>query len=349
MGGSLAKALQQKLDVEITAVDKDENSLKYAVEDRVIIDGKSSIEEIDLQKFDYIIFCTPIEQTLQMIREIDGKVKASCIVTDIGSTKQQVMETAREVSYDFIGGHPMVGSEKVGYANSKAHLFENAYFILTPMEGTPIQTIEQLKSMISSIGSIPMVMGAEQHDLYTAVVSHVPHIIASALVHNALYFAKDDELLLKLAAGGFKDMTRIASSNPSLWRNISISNREKIVMVLNHFLDNVSRYKEELAQHREDFIFRYFDEAKETRDGMQEMTHSDNEKQFALMVDIEDKPGMIAKISTLLYENGINIKNIGIIHNREFVNGVLKIIFENQRDQSISYEILRKQSYSVSK
>lgn len=349
MGGSLAKALQQKLDAEITAIDKDENSLKYAVEDGVIIDGKVCIEEIDLQKFDYIIFCTPIEQTLQMMRKIDGKVKESCIVIDIGSTKQQVMETAKEVSYDFIGGHPMVGSEKVGYANSKAHLFENAYFILTPMEGTPTQIIEQLKNIISLIGSIPMVMEAEQHDLYTAVVSHVPHIIASALVHNALYFAKEDDLLLKLAAGGFKDMTRIASSNPSLWKNISISNREKIVMVLNQFLDDVSLYKEQLDHYREDFIFRYFNEAKETRDGMQEMIHSDNEKQFALMVDIEDKPGMIAKISTLLYENGINIKNIGIIHNREFVNGVLKIIFENQRDQSISHEILRKQSYSVSK
>jgi len=349
MGGSLAKALRQRVEVTITAVDKDQASLKLALEQGVIHHGEENIDHLPIQDFDLIIFCTPIEHTLHLMKKINGKVNEHCIVTDIGSTKEQVMETAKTVDYYFIGGHPMVGSEKIGYIHSKAHLFENAYFILTPTDDIPLQKISAFQKIITAIGSIPITMTPEKHDLYTAVISHVPHIIASALVHNAIHFAEEDQVLLKLAAGGFKDITRIASSNPELWKHISLSNQEKISQVIAHFLEDVQQYKKQLLEKNEDYLFDYFSKAKETRDQMVDTVTTDIPTEYSLMVDIEDRPGMIAKISTLLYEHGINIKNIGIIHNREFVNGVLKIVIESQTDQLLAYEVLQKGAYSVYK
>ncbi len=347
MGGSLAKALHNRMKVKITAVDKDHASLMLALKEGTIDAAETNIEHLPIEQYDIIIFCTPIEQTIQFMKLIDGKVNDACIVTDIGSTKEQVMDTAQELHYNFVGGHPMVGSEKYGYEHSKAHLYENAYFILTPPDDFPSNKINELQKILQAIGSIPVIMEPKKHDLYTAVISHVPHVIASALVHSALHFAQKDGMLLKLAAGGFKDITRIASSNPELWKHITLSNKRKISEVIDQLLNDVSEYKKHLLENNGEYISQYFSEAKETRDHIQDTMNTDIPIEYSLNVDIEDKPGMIARLSTLLYEHGINIKNIGIIHNREFVNGVLKIIFDNRTDQELAYNVLQKKFYYV--
>lgn len=348
MGGSLAKALQSKWDVTITGVDQDQTTIETAMAERTIQYGLNHLETLSWEVFDLIIFCTPIEITLQWMERIDGKVKDTATVIDIGSTKGQVMQLAAKVNYDFIGGHPMVGSEKSGYIHSKGHLFENAYFILTPLEQSKEEKITLLYEMIDAIGAMPITMDAEQHDLFTAVISHVPHIIASALVHMIKEF-DHKEVLIKLAAGGFKDITRIASSSPHLWQHISLSNKEKIDLVLKQLLTTIDEYKQRLSEENNDYLFTYFSKAKEMRDQIVDTVNTDIPKQYALIVDIEDRPGMIAKISTLLYEHQINIKNIGIIHNREFENGCLKIILENRLDQVSAYQVLQKHEYLVFK
>lgn len=347
MGGSLAKALKSNIKVSITGIDIDKITLDQALSDEVIDEGKTEIDSVEWGNFDLIIFCTPIKQTIQFMKFIDGKINNSCIVTDIASTKEQVMESAKEIDYHFIGGHPMVGSEKNGYNHSKAHLFENAYFILTPPKGIPSDKLNNLKEILSSIGSIPISLSPEKHDLFTAVISHVPHVVASALVNLANAFDQEDQILLKLAAGGFKDITRIASSNPNLWKYITLTNRERIDQVLQHFLDDLTYYKQQLSNNNEEYIFNYFSEARDTRDVLVDSVNTVIPNKYNLIVDIVDKPGMIAKISTILYEDGINIKNIGIINNREFENGCLEIILENKQDLTLAYEILKQKNYLI--
>jgi len=347
MGGSLAKALQQKFDLKITAVDSDKSSIESALLEGVIEAGFTQIDNLQWDLFDIIILCTPIGPTLDLMKQLNGKVSKSVIVIDIGSTKQEIMEAAKHLDYDFVGGHPMVGSEKFGYQHSKAHLFENAYFVLTPPEGIKQEKLNQLIEMVEEIGSIPAIMSPEQHDLITAVISHVPHVVAASLVHMANDFESEDKLLLELAAGGFKDITRIASSNPNLWKQITLSNKGKINKVLEKLVINLNEYREQLDSQNEAFILDYFSTAKETRDKLKETVNTDIPSQFSLIVDIEDKPGMIARISALLYENGINIKNIGIIHNREFENGCLKITVESKQDQSLAYNILKEKTFPV--
>lgn len=348
MGGSLAKALKQKFDLNITAIDSDKATIEAALSDGTIQIGETSIDNLQWNLFDIIILCTPIETTLDLMKQLDGRVSKSAIVIDIGSTKQEIMKAAEVLDYDFVGGHPMVGSEKYGYAHSKAHLFENAYFVLTPKVGINQYKIEMLIEVIEGISSIPVIISPDQHDLITAVISHVPHVVAASLVHMANDFESDDQLLLKLAAGGFKDITRIASSNPKLWQEITLSNKEKINKVLEKLIRNLNEYREQLNSQNEAFILDYFGIAKRIRDNLKETVNTDIPSQFSLIVDIEDRPGMIARISTLLYEHGINIKNIGIIHNREFENGCLKIIVENKLDQILSHNILKEEGFSIS-
>ncbi len=347
MGGSLAKVLKQKFDFIITAVDSDKSSIEAALLEGIIQAGETRIDNLQWDLFDIIILCTPIGPTIELMKQLDGKVSKSAIVIDIGSTKQEIMEVAKNLDYDFIGGHPMVGSEKFGYSYSKAHLFENAYFVLTPSDRVKQEKLNQLIKIIEEIGSIPVIMTPEQHDLITAVISHVPHVVAASLVHMAKDFESEDRFLLKLAAGGFKDITRIASSNPNLWKQITLSNKDKINSVLEKLIINLNEYKAQLNLQNEDYILNFFSAAKNTRDDLKETVNTDIPSQFSLIVDIEDKPGMIAKISTLLYENGINIKNIGIIHNREFENGCLKIIVENKQDQLLAFNILKEKTFSA--
>lgn len=347
MGGSLAKVLKQKFDFIITAVDSDKSSIEAALLEGVIQTGETQIDNIQWDLFDIIFLCTPIGPTIDLMKQLNGKVSKSAIVIDIGSTKQEIMGLAKNLDYDFVGGHPMVGSEKFGYFYSKAHLFENAYFVLTPSDRVKQEKLNQIIEMIEEIGSIPVIMNPEQHDLITAVISHVPHVVAASLVHMANDFESEDRFLLKLAAGGFKDITRIASSSPNLWKQITLSNKEKINSVLEKLIINLNEYKAQLNLQNEDYILNYFSLAKNTRDELKETVNTDIPSQFSLIVDIEDKPGMIAKISSLLYENGINIKNIGIIHNREFENGCLKIIVENKQDQLLAFKILKNKTFSA--
>lgn len=349
MGGSLAKALRQKFDFRITAVDSDKSAIDGALSDGVIQTGLTEIDKLQWNLFDLIILCTPIGPTIDLMVQLNGKVSKSAIVIDIGSTKQEIMDAAKQLDYDFIGGHPMVGSEKFGYLYSKVHLFENAYFVLTPPKGIKQENLNQLIEIIEGIGAIPVIISPEQHDLITAVISHVPHVVAASLVHMANDFESEseDRILLELAAGGFKDITRIASSNPNLWKQITLSNKEKINNVLERLIVNLNQFREQLNTQNETFILNYFSTAKATRDKLKETVSTDIPSQFSLIVDIEDKPGMIARISTLLYENEINIKNIGIIHNREFENGCLKIIIESKQDQALAYDILKEKNFLV--
>ena len=347
MGGSLAKALRQKIPVTITAVEQDKNVIDKSIKEGTIQYGETDFNQTEWGIFDFIIFCTPVEPTIRMMKKLNGKINENCIVTDIGSTKSEIIETAKGINYEFIGGHPMVGSEKNGYDNAKAHLYENAYFVITPLITTSKAKIERLKELILSIGSIPVEVSPEKHDLVTAVISHVPHIVASALVNMVTEFSREDDIMYKLAAGGFKDITRIASSSPDLWKQISVSNQEKINIVLKKFILSISEYSKKLDDYNEEYIYKYFAGAKSTRDQFQEAISTDIPNQFSLIVDIEDIPGMIAKISNLLYEEGINIKNIGIIHNREFENGCLKIIFDKKHDQTLAFKILKNNFYQV--
>ena len=239
----------------------------------------------------------------------------------------------------------MAGSEKSGYAFSSDHLFENAYYILTPADEAGFDKIGNCMELIGSIGALPMILTWEEHDYITAAISHLPHLVASALVNLIQKLDSPSEHMKTIAAGGFKDITRIASSSPAMWQEICMENPENISGVLDEFIRLIVQEKYLIDQRSGEDIYNMFACSSAYRDSFNDLSCGPIKKEYTIYCDILDETGAIATIATILSMNRISIKNIGIINNREFDDGVLKIDFYEEEDQKKAAEQLRKRNY----
>ncbi|MHB8061388.1 MAG: prephenate dehydrogenase/arogenate dehydrogenase family protein [Ruminiclostridium sp.] len=349
IGGSLAKAFRQEnKNLKIYAVDSCTSSLRLAEAEGVIEMG---FEEccFEIWNSDIIFICTTVRKAIQFITQLSGNVREDCIITDVASTKGEICQYIEDLEKPpiFIGGHPMAGTEKSGYSNAFAHLFENAYYVLTPTKTAAEAAISTLESLLSGIGAIPIIVAPEKHDLVTGCISHVPHIIASALVTLAENKGNDTELIKLLAAGGFKDITRIASSNPTMWENVVLSNGTIVIDLLNACKNIVDEMINNIKSSNNKEIYNFFDNAKAFRDSFSTTSVGLIPRNFELIADVKDEPGIIGKIATLLGNNGINIKNINVSNSREFEQGCLRITLSDQNNTDRAFEILSDFSYKV--
>jgi prephenate dehydrogenase len=351
IGGSLAKALKERLDItEITAVDVSAQSINQALAEGYITKGSTEIND-DVYNSDLIFICTPVKNAIEYIKKLSGKVCANCIITDVASTKSEIVNFVNSMDNPprFIGGHPMAGTEKSGFTSSLSHLFENAYYILTPSKSTQENDIDTMCNIIKHIGGIPVITSADDHDFVTATISHVPHIIASALVNLVAKTDYPDGKMQTLAAGGFKDITRIASSSPEMWENVVLSNTQKIKGVLDTFVETLNEFKQLMDSNDSSGINNYFRAAKELRDSI-----PDNRKGLLIslneiIVDIVDRPGIIGEIATILGDSGVNIKNINVSNSREFEQGCLRITLPDFESVKNAVALLSSQGYKVYK
>ncbi len=349
IGGSLAKAFRQRNeDLKIYALDSCSSSLTLAESEGVIDKGFMECYP-EIWNSDIIFVCTPIRSAIEFIGQLSGSIKQGCIITDVASTKGEICDYIEGLENPpiFIGGHPMAGTEKSGYLNAFAHLFENAYYVLTPTKASTETAITTLKVLLDSIGAIPIIVSPEKHDIVTGCISHVPHIIASALVTLAKDYSRDTELIKLLAAGGFKDITRIASSNPTMWENIVLSNSTIVIDLLNDCKRIIDRVIGNIENSDNKQIHQFFDVAKVFRDSFSATSTGLIPQSFELIADIKDEPGVIGKIATLLGSNGINIKNINVSNSREFEQGCLKITLSDQNNTDRAFKILSDFSYKV--
>jgi len=350
IGGSIVKAIQKYgLSECVAAYDTDTEAVKMALRENTVQIAAGDIDD-SFRECDIIFICVPVDAIPQVIHKLSRIAGRSCILTDAGSTKSGIMSEVRRMSLrcPFIGGHPMAGSEASGYVSSRAGLFENAYYILTPMDGTDKACIERLAGFVRAFGGLPVVMEPSVHDYVTAAVSHVPHVLASALVNTIRQLDGEDKLMHTLAAGGFKDITRIASSSPAIWKSICKANRVNIIDLLLKVEEELSAFRECLAEGKEHELDRFFASAKEYRDSFSEKRLGAIYKTYDITLDVEDKPGVIAAIAVELGGRQINIKNIGISNSREMEGGAMEICFYDRESQVKSYNILKAAGYSVS-
>jgi prephenate dehydrogenase len=353
IGGSIARALK-KINTEyyLYAFDyhKDNPStdLITALSDGVLDAVTSTLEE-GFPDCDLIFLCAPVISNIAYLKQIQPLLKPTCILTDVGSVKGNIHAAVKDIGLEeqFIGGHPMTGSEKIGYLNSYAMLLENAYYILTPTGKTPEKMVKLLYRLVESMGSIPIILGAEEHDEITAAISHVPHIIAAQLVNLVRESDDTSEKMRALAAGGFKDLTRIASSSPIMWQNICLTNSVEIKRLLDRYIEYLQVASNALATMDGNYLYQMFDTAGEYRSAIPNKSIGLMKKLFEIYLDIMDEAGAIATIATLLASNQISIKNIGIIHNREFEEGVLKIEFYEEQAQRKASALLNRHSYRI--
>lgn len=349
IGGSIAKALKQNIpDCHITAYDISGETLELAVSQYIVDAATSQIDESFLI-CDYIFLCAPVQKNDSNLLKIKEFMKPECILTDVGSVKTNIHEhiKAADLETNFIGGHPMAGSERFGFANSKASLLENAYYILTPTTKTPAEKLESFRELVLQTGAIPLILDYKQHDYITAAISHLPHVIAASLVNLVHDSDSDDGTMKMVAAGGFKDITRIASSSAQMWQQICLTNTDNISHLLDKYITSLRNIQNQLQNRNGDSLYQLFDSAREYRESFVNTSSGPIKRSYVLTVDIADQAGSLAAITTILAVNGINIKNIGITHNREQEYGALRLEFYDETAIEKAKELLTQRSYLI--
>jgi len=354
IGGSLALALREHDCVErLTAVDPDGAARDHAVKAEVVDEAYEELADA-VEGADLIVFATPVRQTCAMLRELATlPLRDGCIITDVGSTKEEICTEARRVlpsSLHFIGGHPMAGSEKSGVQAASVRLFENAIYVLTPFVDTDEVALYKLSEVLKRIKAQVLVLSPETHDRVVAAISHVPHVIAAQLVDQvATLSTQDDEgkLYTKLAAGGFRDVTRIASGNPAMWRDIVLSNKMVIRELLDDWKASIDQFMTMLSEESGHEVEHFFQRAAQFRDALPAKSRGAVRSVYEISLDVVDQPGVIGTIGTLMGMHQINLNSVSLLESREDDNGQLLISFISRRDMEAGARVLLVNGFKV--
>lgn len=349
IGGSIARAIRHFYpDTEIIASSRTRATVEQAVLDGVVNRIPDTVNE-DFRDCDYIFLCAPVSSNAKYLEQLKPIIAPSCIITDVGSTKCDIHAKVEELGMEanFIGGHPMAGSEKTGYANSKRILIENAYYVITPTAQVPKKAVEKYRDFVASLKALPLVLDYRTHDYVTAGISHLPHIIASSLVNLVKDSDTEDGIMKTVAAGGFKDITRIASSSPEMWEQICMTNRKNISSILADYIASLSKIRQQLDDAEAGAIYHLFETSRDYRNSLPVRGSGPIQRIFEIYCDMVDETGGIATLATILASNQINLKNIGIVHSREFIEAVLRIEFYDEPSMRQAADILRKYRYVI--
>ena len=269
IGGSLALALKKTgFCQRIVGAGRTEGTLKKAVELGVVDDYETDFS-LAVKEADIIVVAVPLSAMKNVFEKIAPALSSSAIVTDAGSAKQSVIKDAEaafgESSSRFVAGHPISGTEKSGVTAAFTELYENRKVILTPVENTDADAVELVSAMWQAAGADVEMMGAQHHDMVLAGTSHLPHVLAFGLV-DCLNSLEDVDEIFRFAAGGFRDFTRIASSDPVMWRDICLSNRDDILAMMKKYEDELKTISSALQENDGDALIDIFSRAKMARD-----------------------------------------------------------------------------------
>lgn len=346
IGGSMAKAIHERIPaMRIFAVDKCEDYIAAALKDGVISDGGGDITK-ELCRSDLIMICTPISTIPGIIKTVASLSDPDTLISDAASVNKFICDFADTVpGIRYVSTHPMAGSEKMGYFTAFSYLFENACTIISPCKNSDKKGVDDLFELYSAIGAMPIEVSPQRHDEAAAVISHLPHIVASALV-NLLKESDTDGLAHKFAAGGFKGITRIASSTPEMWADISLKNSEPLLSTLDDLIDMLKIYRESIADDNADKLLSLLSSSKAERD---DLSGSGGiiAPEYRLFVDVEDKVGATSRISGILTDAGISIKNIAVQNSREYEGGIMTLSLGSASETERACRLLNSNGISA--
>lgn len=350
IGGSLGLAWRRQGAARVVAgIDLSPDILRRAAEIGAIDEGTTDLAE-GVRGADLVVLATPIGAVLEMAPALAGLLAPGTVVMDVGSTKGAVCRRMREVlppGVVFVGGHPMAGSEGQGIEAADPYLFQNAVFVLTPGEGVPAAVLEDLRALVSLTGAEVALMDPDLHDRAVAAVSHLPQLVAVALVDAAAAAEAESPGVLALAAGGFRDTTRITASPAGIWLDILDSNREAVLEMLGRFraaLDGLEAAVRAADRRR---IEAAFTRAREVRGRLPRRPKGLLPAYFELVVTVEDRPGVIGRLAGVLGERGVNIEDIEILRLREGEGGTIRLGFATEDECSRAFAVLAGHGYKV--
>jgi prephenate dehydrogenase len=347
IGGSVGLALRRS-GVSVRAFDRDAAHAAAALEagavDELALDLATAVVGADLT-----VVAVPVGHVADVV--VEALDAGAGLVTDVGSVKAPVVaavEAARpDAAPRYIGGHPMAGSEQEGLAGASADLFVGATWVLTPTPRTDPAVFADVRGWVSDLGAEAIAVAPELHDALVAVVSHVPQLAASTLMNVANRGNDEHSVLLRLAAGGFRDMTRIASSHPAIWPDICLANRDAIVGALDSYLDELTRVRTIVADGDRDALLTLLADARAARRNLPTGLPVE-ETLVELRVPVPDREGVIAEVTTLAARFGINIADLEIAHSLEGRAGVLVLVVAERNLDAFEGALL-EHGYHVSR
>lgn len=346
IGGSFALALAAAApDAVIVGHDPDEGGLAAALE-RGAIHEATATPEAAVAGASLVVLAMPVDLIPDACRALADHVPPGAVVTDVGSAKLGVVGAGEEVfGGRFVGGHPMAGSERHGIDAADAGLFSGAWWILTPTERTSSGAYSRVRDLVRSLGALPVALAPAIHDGLIARLSHVPQLAASALVSTAAA-GGDGEELLSLAAGGFRDVTRIAASSPDLWVAILRSNRAAVLDGLGGLRNSLEDVEDMISGERWDDLRTYLAEARTAR--LELFARPDLKGEpVTLALPVQDRPGLLAEVTTAAGRLGANIEDLRIIHSTEGGRGRLEMVIAGADRAAALAEELRGLGYRV--
>lgn len=298
---------------------------------------------------DIVFICTPVGSIVEIAREAAKAMKKNSVLTDVGSTKSAIVDKIESSLPDdifFIGGHPMAGSENYGIENAQADLFNGSCYILTPTQKTNTQAFQLLHSLLTKTGADVIAINADKHDRIVASMSHLPHIVAASLVNLADKEESRKENWLAIAAGGFKDTTRVAASSTHLWLDICLENKTAIVNSLKEFKEVLDCMTDLIEREDRVALRNKLEQARNARLSMATAGEKEIEQFRDLFIPVKDKPGVISDITLTIGEIGLNIADIEIVHSGENAGSIrISLIGENEAKKAA--QALKDKGYSV--
>lgn len=325
IGGSLGKALV-RAGYEVVGFDADRERLATAVEEGAVSAVAASVEEAATGAA-FAVVAVPVSAVAPLVvAALDAGAE---VVTDVGSVKAPVVrevERARpEVAARYVGGHPMAGSEQEGLAGADPDLFQGATWVLTPTAVTDPAAFTRLRALLGELGAEVVAVDPVHHDELVARVSHLPHLAAGTLMLLAAGGTDDTRPLLRLAAGGFRDMTRIAAGHPGIWPDICAENRDAIVAAFDEYLARLGEVREAVARGDRQALLELLETAREARVNLPVGAERVGPL-VELRIPVPDRPGVLAEVTTLAGQLGVNIEDLEIAHSLEGAAGVIVMV-----------------------
>ncbi|MEX2116044.1 MAG: prephenate dehydrogenase/arogenate dehydrogenase family protein [Bacteroidota bacterium] len=348
IGGSLGMAVRKNFpEVLVTGVDRP-SVLRAAKQRKAIHKAERNLSKA-LAGADLVILATPGKLIQAYLPKIARIVPPETLVTDVGSVKKDIANAAKKwfPFGNFIGGHPMAGIELSGIQSAHPLLFENAIYVLTPTRANPRSEVRRLIAFVQAIGARPLLMDAARHDAVASAVSHVPQLVAVAMMNLAGRDHREAKHHLRLGAGGFRDLTRIASSPFGLWSQILPANRAEISRSLRLLEKTLASYRRDLENGRIESLAREFRSSRGLRDRIPKDMKGFVHRLETLEVFVSDKPGGLARLTGALAKHRINIKDIELMKVREGTGGTFRLSFETGEERVKARQVLQKRGFEI--
>ncbi len=344
MGGSLAAALKVKGFTGRIVGISSPASIRQALESGFVDAGFRHEEfRAGVEGADLVILASPIHTIMDNLSLLAPVLNEGTVVTDIGSTKTAIMNHAHKVlpsGVEFIGGHPMAGSEESGIEAADAYIYENAVWVLTPPPES--RSLNRLMTLLEKLGSKVVVVDPCAHDRIAARISHMPQVVAVSLMNAVGSWNDTEDLTLRLAAGGFRDMTRIAASPFEMWSDILDTNRDAVLEALDSLINDLQKTRE---AYSDGALKPLFERANRLRLSVPRDTRGFAYPLQDVMVVVRDEPGVLSRISTCLSNNSINIRDIEVLKVRLGDGGTMRLAFSTSEEAHSAVRLLSNEGF----